>query len=85
MDQYETKVFDWETITIKTQDKTVRVYRNGALIDEINYQEPLGELTCMRLKFEGNGIIDYATLKDEAGTERYHNDFSKEEEQREVN
>ncbi|MEM6379034.1 MAG: hypothetical protein AAF705_12535, partial [Bacteroidota bacterium] len=85
MDQYETRDFDWETISIKTQDKTVRIYRNGALIDEINYQEPLGQLTCIRLKFEGNGIIDYVTLKDEASTGRYHNDFSKEEEQMEVN
>ncbi|MEL7122533.1 MAG: hypothetical protein AAFO07_24015 [Bacteroidota bacterium] len=76
MDQYESEQLDWEKIKIKTSNKVASIYRNDELIDQIPYNENLGELGCIRFKFEGNGVIDYVKLKDEAGNEKYAEEFN---------
>lgn len=43
---------------IHTENKTASIYWNGRLIDQIRYNNLLGELRAIRFKFDGYGKLD---------------------------
>ncbi|MEO0339955.1 MAG: hypothetical protein AAF242_12160, partial [Bacteroidota bacterium] len=65
-------------IKIKTKDQVTSIFLNDELIDQVEYQEPLGTLTCIRFKFDDNGVVDYVNLTDSEGNIKYTNNFSNE-------
>ena len=76
MAQYETPVLGWENVRIKTENKTVFVYRDDQLVDQIKYEYPLGVLQAIRFKFDGNGLLDYVSLKNKQAEEVLRHDFN---------
>lgn len=69
---------DWHTIDLKAKNNTLSVYRDGNLVNSIDYSGvQIGALKQVRLFFKGSGTVDWVKLtSSNTGTEIMHEDFN---------
>lgn len=79
MEQYQTDSLSIEQIGIRTEDRIASIYWNGRLIDEIPYNNMLGQLRAIRFKFEGYGKLDDIKLSNATGEVVYFSTFDNKE------
>ncbi len=64
---YVSNTYQWQAVRLKLQDHSVHIYLNGKLAAKLDYDKPLGALSCVRIKFQGLGEIDDFELRDGEG------------------
>ena len=75
MEQYQADNLSVEHIRVSTGDKRASIYWNDELIDEIPYNNLLGELRAIRFKFDGYGKLDDLRLSKTNGEVVYSSAF----------
>jgi transcriptional regulator with XRE-family HTH domain len=66
---------DWLAVSIQSQGQQVSVFLDGEHLLDMPFQEPLGEITCFKYSFLGEGQVDYLRVYDETGKMRWGEEF----------
>ncbi len=52
----------WQKVRLEVENKQVKIYKNDQLIQELVYEESIGEIAGLRFKFRGTGDVKYVKL-----------------------
>lgn len=66
---------EWHTLRITVKDKHTTFSLDGNALLETTYEEPLGMVDELTLRFKGCGAVDYVRLYDESMTPVFSEDF----------
>ena len=72
---FGTNVYEWQQIDVITENKKVRLERNGKTLFSGSYTEAMGPIMEISFFFNGIGMIDDVELKNTEGQRKFFDDF----------
>jgi hypothetical protein len=67
----------WRTINLAVRNKVAKVSVDGKVVLTVPYNKEIGKLKGLEFRFEGDGKVEYITVKNSKGEVMHENVFSK--------
>ena len=75
---FGTDVYEWQTLRIRNDHRSVTIFLNGSPVHELQYEVGFGKIKGFIYTFTGPGSVDYLRLRNLQGELTYADEFDHE-------
>jgi hypothetical protein len=72
-----TNIYEWQKLRIENRDRSAAVFLNDKQAIQIRYHRDFGKIVGLIFTFNGQGSVDYISMKDLNGKIVYSDDFDR--------